>query len=163
MGEQWSHGGRIEVRDRAFGIVQRPNDRPASSKGDLAVRRNLLQPGGQGHRGVEGVLRDIRPGAFFGIAFWNWPIQENGYHPIGLFHGVFERKAQSFYPCWASDANPLEDLTDRRKHQRQLSAHGISRIVEADEATSGPPHFAAIDPDGNTILIAQHDQTSARI
>ncbi len=32
----------------------------------------------------------------------------------------------------------------------------VIRMTEADEATTGPASFIAIDPDGNPILVDQH-------
>jgi hypothetical protein len=43
-----------------------------------------------------------------------------------------------------------------RELQRQLKAAGVPLAVEADEGTTGPASFIAIDPDGNPILVDQH-------
>jgi lactoylglutathione lyase len=43
-----------------------------------------------------------------------------------------------------------------RELQRQLKARGITLATEADETTTGPASFMAIDPDGNPILVDQH-------
>ena len=32
----------------------------------------------------------------------------------------------------------------------------LPALTEADEATTGPASFMAVDPDGNTILVDQH-------
>jgi hypothetical protein len=40
--------------------------------------------------------------------------------------------------------------------QRQLKARGVQLATEADESSTGPASFIAIDPDGNPILIDQH-------
>lgn len=47
-------------------------------------------------------------------------------------------------------------FTDVRVLQRQLKAQGVQLITEADETTTGPASFVAIDPDGNPILVDQH-------
>jgi hypothetical protein len=33
---------------------------------------------------------------------------------------------------------------------------GVELMSEADESTSGPASFIAVDPDGNPILVDQH-------
>jgi hypothetical protein len=43
-----------------------------------------------------------------------------------------------------------------RELQRRLRAAGIELATTADETTTGPPSFMAIDPDGNPILVDQH-------
>jgi hypothetical protein len=40
--------------------------------------------------------------------------------------------------------------------QRQLKANGATLQVEADESTTGPARFVAVDRDGNTIFVDQH-------
>jgi lactoylglutathione lyase len=43
-----------------------------------------------------------------------------------------------------------------RELQRQLKAQGVQLASEADESTTGPASFIAVDPDGNPILVDQH-------
>jgi hypothetical protein len=43
-----------------------------------------------------------------------------------------------------------------RELQRQLKAQGVKLMNEADESTTGPASFIAVDPDGNPILVDQH-------
>jgi hypothetical protein len=43
-----------------------------------------------------------------------------------------------------------------RELQRQLKEQGVELISEADESTSGPASFIAVDPDGNPIIVDQH-------
>jgi hypothetical protein len=38
----------------------------------------------------------------------------------------------------------------------ELKAQGIVLQEEADETTTGPASFIAIEPDGNPILVDQH-------
>ena len=85
-----------------------------------------------------------------------WLIMKNGTHVIGLFQGMFDRNIMTFNPGWDSDAKPLGSFTDVRELQRQLKAQGIQLATEADESTTGPASFMAIDPDGNPILVDQH-------
>lgn len=91
-----------------------------------------------------------------GDAAQNWLVLRNGGHTIGLFQGMFETNILTFNPGWGPDASPLEDFTDVRELQRQLKANGVTLLTEADEATTGPAHFTALDPDGNPILVDQH-------
>jgi len=40
--------------------------------------------------------------------------------------------------------------------KRQLKAQGMALQAEADESTTGPASFVAVDPDGNPILVDRH-------
>ena len=93
---------------------------------------------------------------FAGDTTQNWLILKNGNHIIGLFKGMFERNTLTFNPGWDSNARPLDTFTDVRELQRQLKAKGVKLISEADESTTGPASFVAVDPDGNPILVDQH-------
>ena len=86
----------------------------------------------------------------------NWLILRNGDHVIGLFQGMFEKNILTFNPGWDQNAQPLDAFTDVRELQRQLKAQGVELQSEADENTTGPASFMAVDPDGNTILVDQH-------
>jgi catechol 2,3-dioxygenase-like lactoylglutathione lyase family enzyme len=86
----------------------------------------------------------------------NWLILKNGPVVIGLFKGMFERNMLTFNPGWDQDAAPLAEFTDVRDLQRELKARGVALTVEADESTTGPAYFTAVDPDGNPILVDQH-------
>jgi len=94
--------------------------------------------------------------AFAGDASQNWLIMKNGDHVIGLFQGMFEKNILTFNPGWDSNAQKLATFTDVRGLQRQLKAQGVQLQQEADESTTGPASFLAIDPDGNPILFDQH-------
>jgi lactoylglutathione lyase len=94
--------------------------------------------------------------AFAGDASQNWLILKNGDHVIGLFQGMFERNILTFNPGWDSNAQKLASFTDIRELQRQLKAQGVQLEQEADESTTGPASFVAVDPDGNPILFDQH-------
>ena len=93
---------------------------------------------------------------FGGDASQNWLILKNGAHTIGLFQGMFDKNMLTFNPGWDADTNELDNYTDVRELQRQLKAQGVTLAAEADESTSGPASFVAIDPDGNPILVDQH-------
>lgn len=94
--------------------------------------------------------------AFAGNAAQNWLILKNGDHVIGLFQGMFEKNIMTFNPGWDSSAQNLATFTDVRELQRQLKAQGVQLQQEADESTTGPASFIAVDPDGNPILVDQH-------
>ena len=94
--------------------------------------------------------------AFFGDASQNWLILKNGDHAIGLFQGMFDKNILTFNPGWDSSAKKLSTFTDIRDLQRQLRAQGVQFQQEADESTTGPASFVAVDPDGNPILVDQH-------
>jgi lactoylglutathione lyase len=94
--------------------------------------------------------------AFGGNADQGWLILKNGDHVIGLFQGMFERNILTFNPGWDQNAQKLANFTDVRELQRALKAQGVTLVQEADETTSGPASFVAVDPDGNPILVDQH-------
>lgn len=94
--------------------------------------------------------------SFAGDPSQNWLILKNGDHVIGLFQGMFERNILTFNPGWDQNARTQSDFTDIRELQRQLKARGVQLINEADETTTGPASFVAVDPDGNPILVDQH-------
>lgn len=94
--------------------------------------------------------------AFFGDASENWLILKNGDHAIGLFQGMFEKNILTFNPGWDMNAQKLDSFTDIRDLQRQLKAVGVEFQQEADDSTTGPASFLALDPDGNPILVDQH-------
>lgn len=93
---------------------------------------------------------------FGGDVTKNWLILKNGNHVIGLFQGMFDKNTLTFNPGWDSNASPLAEFTDVRQLQRQLKEQGLQLAAEADETTTGPAFFMAIDPDGNPILVDQH-------
>lgn len=94
---------------------------------------------------------------FAGDAAHGWVILRNlDGHVIGLFQGMFEGNMLTFNPGWDQSAQPLADFTDVRELQRRLKAAGVTLTSEADESTTGPASFVAIDPDGNPVLVDQH-------
>jgi lactoylglutathione lyase len=93
---------------------------------------------------------------FAGNAAQNWLILKNGEHVIGLFQGMFEKNILTFNPGWDQNAQQLESFTDIRDLQRQLKVQGVQLQTQADESTTGPASFVAVDPDGNPILVDQH-------
>jgi len=93
---------------------------------------------------------------FAGDATKHYLILKNGNHTIGLFQGLFEQNILTFNPGWDPSANKLDSFTDVRELQRQLKAQGVELTTEADESTTGPASFVAVDPDGNPILVDQH-------
>ncbi|MCL4811400.1 MAG: VOC family protein [Vicinamibacteraceae bacterium] len=93
---------------------------------------------------------------FSGDASQNWLILKNGETVIGLFQGMFDKNILTFNPGWDQSANALPGFTDVRELQRQLKAQGVEFVSEADESTTGPASFVAVDPDGNPILVDQH-------
>ncbi len=93
---------------------------------------------------------------FAGNAAQNWLILRNGDHVIGLFQGMFEKNILTFNPGWDQNAGNLSPFTDVRDLQRQLKAQGVTLQQEADESSTGPASFVAVDPDGNPILVDQH-------
>ena len=93
---------------------------------------------------------------FGGDASQGWLILKNGDCLIGIFKGMFEKNMLTFTPGWDINAQNLGAFTDVRELQRQLKAQGVTLLSEADESTTGPASFVAVDPDGNPILVDQH-------
>lgn len=93
---------------------------------------------------------------FMGDASSGWLILKNHEVVIGLFQGMFEKNMLTFNPGWDGNAQPLDEFTDVRELQKRLKAQGVVLATEADESTTGPATFMAIDPDGNPILVDQH-------
>lgn len=93
---------------------------------------------------------------FAGDASQNWLIMKNGDHAISLFQGMFEKNTLTFNPGWDGNASNLDTFTDVRELQRRLKAEGVEMLTEADESTTDPASFMAVDPDGNPILVDQH-------
>lgn len=94
--------------------------------------------------------------AFAGDASQNWLMLRNGDHVLGLFQGMFEKNILTFNPGWDQKGRELGSFTDVRELQRRLKAQGVELQQEADEDTTGPASFVAVDPDGNPILVDQH-------
>ena len=86
----------------------------------------------------------------------NWLIIRNGEHTIGLFQGMLEKNTLTFNPGWDNEGVEMEDFTDIRELHRELKSNGVALLSDADETSSGPASFVAIDPDGNPILVDQH-------
>jgi catechol 2,3-dioxygenase-like lactoylglutathione lyase family enzyme len=93
---------------------------------------------------------------FAGDPSRNWLILKNGDHVIGLFQGMFDKNILTFNPGWDQNAQARASFTDVRELQRRLKAQGVQLVNEADESTTGPASFMAVDPDGNPILVDQH-------
>ncbi len=93
---------------------------------------------------------------FHGNQSQNWLILKNGDHVIGLFQGMFDKNILTFNPGWDQNAQKLAGFTDVRELQRRLKAQGVQLVTEADESTTGPASFMAVDPDGNPMLVDQH-------
>lgn len=93
---------------------------------------------------------------FAGDATQNWLIMRNGDAVVGIFQGKLAGNMLTFNPGWDGNAVPLPAYVDVREIQRRLKAQGVALEREADEKTSGPASFVAVDPDGNRILIDQH-------
>ncbi len=69
---------------------------------------------------------------------------------------MFEQNILTFNPGWDGNGQKLASFTDIRELQRRLKAQGVELQQEADESTTGPASFIAIDPDGNPIPVDQH-------
>ena len=72
-----------------------------------------------------------------------WLIMGHGEAKIGLFQGMFDHNILTFNP------------TDARAIEKHLQAQGIA-LEKETTGTTGPTYLVLKDPDGNAILIDQH-------
>ena len=86
-----------------------------------------------------------------------WLILQNGGHTIGLFEGMLEKNTLTFNPGWDSNAKTVEGAPDIRAIQADFIAKGIQVDKVLDSDGTGPASFIIIDPDGNPILLDQHN------
>lgn len=73
----------------------------------------------------------------------SWSILKNGDALVGLFQGMFDQNMITFNP------------PNARAIEAALVSAGFE-IVAPTEGDTGPAHFVATDPDGNSILVDQH-------
>ncbi len=158
----------LSVGCLVFTPLNRHNSVPA---GELSVQQQPLPKQKEksmelGNFSISLAVKDIEASKSFyekfgfkvfgGNAAQKWLIMKNGDHVIGLFQGMFEKNMLTFNPGWDSNAQNLPSFTDVRELQRQLKAKGVKLQTEADENSTGPASFMAVDPDGNPILVDQH-------
>lgn len=91
-----------------------------------------------------------------GPATKRFVILQNDAATIGLFQGMFEKNVLTFNPGWDRAGNALADFEDVRELQKELKARGLTPVVAADEASTGPASVVLMDPDGNQVLLDQH-------
>jgi lactoylglutathione lyase len=86
-----------------------------------------------------------------------WAILSNGFHVIGLFHGMFKGNILTFNPGWSGVGRATDDFVDIRQLRDTFQAAGLALDNDTTGDTpSGPASFNLVDPDGNVILIDQH-------
>jgi catechol 2,3-dioxygenase-like lactoylglutathione lyase family enzyme len=88
-------------------------------------------------------------------------ILRNGDCTIGLFEGMFEGNILTFNPGWDHNAQALGTFEDVRDIQAGLEAAGVELLNRADPESTGPENLMLTDPDGNVILIDQHEPKPA--
>ncbi|MEL6522483.1 MAG: VOC family protein, partial [Pseudomonadota bacterium] len=62
----------------------------------------------------------------------------------------------TFNPGWNDDATAKSNFEDVRSLEARLEEAGVE-ILKRAEPGKGPAHFLIADPDGNQILIDQHE------
>ncbi|WP_313028177.1 VOC family protein [Soonwooa sp.] len=92
---------------------------------------------------------------FAGALAQKYLIMKNGDSLIGLFEAMFEGNLLTFNPGWDQNAQALKDWNDVREIAKHLEENGIKANVQIDNE-SGPGSLTLQDPDGNMILIDQH-------
>ncbi|MDZ7834388.1 MAG: VOC family protein [Alkalibacterium sp.] len=94
---------------------------------------------------------------FAGDLDQNYLIMKNGDSLIGLFQGMFDKNILTFNPGWDQEGNTLKDSPDIREIYIRIKDQNILTEQESLEGDKGPGSFIMIDPDGNPILIDQHN------
>jgi catechol 2,3-dioxygenase-like lactoylglutathione lyase family enzyme len=89
-------------------------------------------------------------------------ILRHGDCTLGLFQGMFEGNILTFNPGWDHDALALREFQDVRDIQAQLVAAGVELAERTDPDGTGPASVMLSDPDGNVILIDQHEPRPRR-
>src|SRR6266850_7781519 len=84
--------------------------------------------------------------AFAGNAAQKWLILKNGDHVIGLFQGMFEKNILTFNPDGTRTPRHWAPLRMSVTSSGQLKVQGVQLQQEADEKTTGPASFIAVDP-----------------
>lgn len=83
----------------------------------------------------------------WGSVAQKWLIMINGDAKIGLFQDMFPKNILTFNP------------TDARSIYKELKAQGVEIAQAANmDKESGACHFSLMDPDGNPVLIDQHNE-----
>jgi catechol 2,3-dioxygenase-like lactoylglutathione lyase family enzyme len=77
-----------------------------------------------------------------------WLMLQQGENQIGLFQKMFPKNLLTF--------NPGPEDSDVRDIQAALLAAGVEVTLQTDTQKGGPGHISLEDPDGNQILIDQH-------
>lgn len=85
-----------------------------------------------------------------------WLIMKNGDHLIGLFQDSLQTNVLTFNPGWDQSAQPLNWFDSVRVIQKNLIEQGVTLDVKTDAKGNEPGHIQLTDPDGNVILIDQH-------
>ncbi len=76
-----------------------------------------------------------------------WIMMLQGDTMIGLFQDMFPENVLTFNP------------TDARAVYKHVKSQGLETMQEGNlDKASGPCHFALVDPDGNPVLIDQHNE-----
>jgi catechol 2,3-dioxygenase-like lactoylglutathione lyase family enzyme len=86
----------------------------------------------------------------------NFLVLQNETATIGLFQGMFEKNVLTFNPGWDRTGGTLPDFEDVRELQKALLGRGLTPVVAADEASTGPASLVLVDPDGNQVMLDQH-------
>lgn len=88
---------------------------------------------------------DFEDGAETHVYDRDWVILKTEGAMLGLFQGMFEKNTITFNP------------PDVRAIQRSLKEQGVQLSMEVDESSTGPAAAFLLDPDGNPVLLDQHD------
>ena len=83
------------------------------------------------------------PGA--GSVESKWMVLQNGAAKIGLFHGFFPKNTITMNP------------KDARSIYKKATEEGLVAVFKSGmDKSEGPASFSLLDPDGNPVLVDQH-------
>ena len=77
-----------------------------------------------------------------------WIVLANGNNKVGLFQDMFPQNTLTFNP----------ENARKIYHNLKEGGYELTHVSENMEAGDGPCYFALTDPDGNPILVDQHDK-----
>jgi lactoylglutathione lyase len=86
-----------------------------------------------------------------------WQVMKNGEATLGLVQGMFERNILTFIPGRDNERDKLSSFVDVRELHKRAKAAGLETTDETGLDGKGPGSFMLKDPDGNPVLIDQHE------
>jgi len=86
-----------------------------------------------------------------------WQVMKNGDATLGLIQGMFDKNILTFIPGRDSRRDKVATFADVRELHKRAKAAGLETTDETGLDGTGPGSFMLKDPDGNPVLIDQHE------